>query len=319
MHAHRHRRRRPLREDGAQRHRVRRHAAHRRGLRPASAAAPARRPAEIADVFAEWNKGELESYLIEITAEVLAPGGRRDRQAARRRHPRPGRREGHRRVDRADRARPRRPGVGHRRGGVRPRRCPSTPSSARRAGDLPGPADGLDGRGRRDAFIEDVRLALYASKIVAYSQGFDEIVAGAERVRLGHRPGRGRRRSGAAAASSAPSSSTASPRPTPRTPTSPALLVAPYFADAVGARAGALAPGRRRPPRSPASRPRRSRRRSSYYDGLRAERLPAALDPGPARLLRRAHLQARRQAGHLPHPVVGRPHRDRGGRHALTR
>ncbi|MEY4396869.1 MAG: NADP-dependent phosphogluconate dehydrogenase, partial [Actinomycetota bacterium] len=28
-------------------------------------------PAEIADVFAEWNKGELESYLIEITAEVL--------------------------------------------------------------------------------------------------------------------------------------------------------------------------------------------------------------------------------------------------------
>ena len=27
--------------------------------------------AEIADVFAEWNKGELESYLIEITAEVL--------------------------------------------------------------------------------------------------------------------------------------------------------------------------------------------------------------------------------------------------------
>ena len=28
-------------------------------------------PAEIADVFAEWNTGELESYLIEITAEVL--------------------------------------------------------------------------------------------------------------------------------------------------------------------------------------------------------------------------------------------------------
>mgnify|MGYP002037211037 CR=1 FL=1 len=28
-------------------------------------------PAQIADVFAEWNRGELESYLIEITAEVL--------------------------------------------------------------------------------------------------------------------------------------------------------------------------------------------------------------------------------------------------------
>ena len=28
-------------------------------------------PAEIADIFAEWNTGDLESYLIEITAEVL--------------------------------------------------------------------------------------------------------------------------------------------------------------------------------------------------------------------------------------------------------
>src|SRR6202040_1755510 len=27
--------------------------------------------AELADVFAEWNKGELESYLIEITAEIF--------------------------------------------------------------------------------------------------------------------------------------------------------------------------------------------------------------------------------------------------------
>ena len=26
---------------------------------------------QIADVFAEWNKGDLDSYLIEITAEVL--------------------------------------------------------------------------------------------------------------------------------------------------------------------------------------------------------------------------------------------------------
>ncbi len=35
LHARRPRRRRPLRQDGPQRHRVRRHAAHRRGLRPA--------------------------------------------------------------------------------------------------------------------------------------------------------------------------------------------------------------------------------------------------------------------------------------------
>ena len=29
-------------------------------------------PAEIAEVFREWNQGELESYLVEITAEVLS-------------------------------------------------------------------------------------------------------------------------------------------------------------------------------------------------------------------------------------------------------
>src|SRR5699024_10563532 len=32
--------------------------------------------------------------------------------------------------------------------------------------------------GDREAFIEDVRRALYASKLVAYAQGFDEIKAG---------------------------------------------------------------------------------------------------------------------------------------------
>ena len=32
----------------------------------------------------------------------------------------------------------------------------------------------------REAFIEDIRLALYASKIVAYSQGFDAIIEGAK-------------------------------------------------------------------------------------------------------------------------------------------
>ncbi len=31
--------------------------------------------------------------------------------------------------------------------------------------------------GDRDAFVEDVRQALYASKVVAYSQGFDQIAA----------------------------------------------------------------------------------------------------------------------------------------------
>src|SRR5690606_24236227 len=46
------------------------------------------------------------------------------------------------------------------------------------AANLPGPDEEFEVEDV-DAFIEDVRLALFASKIVAYSQGFDEIVAGA--------------------------------------------------------------------------------------------------------------------------------------------
>ena len=37
-----------------------------------------------------------------------------------------------------------------------------------------------------------MRAALYASKVVAYAQGFDAIIAGRSRIRLEHRQGRGR-------------------------------------------------------------------------------------------------------------------------------
>src|SRR5699024_5027724 len=46
------------------------------------------------------------------------------------------------------------------------------------AASLPGPDETFTVTDEA-AFIEDVRQALYASKIVAYSQGFDEIRAGA--------------------------------------------------------------------------------------------------------------------------------------------
>ena len=63
--------RRPLRKNGPQRDRVRRHAAHRRGLRhPAPGARPAE-AAELAAIFDEWNQGELDSYLIDITAQIF--------------------------------------------------------------------------------------------------------------------------------------------------------------------------------------------------------------------------------------------------------
>ena len=58
----------------------------------------------------------------------------------------------------------------------------------------------------RDAFVEDVRRALYASKVVAYAQGFDQIAARQRRSTAGTSTAARWRRSGAAAASSGPGS-----------------------------------------------------------------------------------------------------------------
>ncbi len=52
-------RRRALREDGAQRDRVRRHAAHRRDLRPAAPRRAASRPARSPTSSRQWNEAEL--------------------------------------------------------------------------------------------------------------------------------------------------------------------------------------------------------------------------------------------------------------------
>ena len=59
----------------------------------------------IGKIFEEWNSGDLESFLIEITAQGAGQDGREDRQAAGRRDRRPGRAEGHRHLDRGRRAR----------------------------------------------------------------------------------------------------------------------------------------------------------------------------------------------------------------------
>src|SRR5664280_372668 len=131
-------------------------------------------PAAIGDVFAEWNKSDLESYLIEITAEVLrqkdtttgAPlvdmivdeagqkgTGRWTVQSA---------------LDlgvtvtaiaEATFARVL--------SGQRAQRTAARAALTSGAAPIQIPD--------RDAFIEDVRLALYASKVVAYAQGFDQI------------------------------------------------------------------------------------------------------------------------------------------------
>ena len=137
-------------------------------------------PAEIADVFRNWNAGDLDSYLIDITAEVLAQvdaetgkplidlivdsagqkgTGRWTVKAA------------------LDLGIPV-TGIGE----AVFARALSGATNQRQAtiGNLPsGTLTTLAELGvDRDTFIEDVRRALYASKLVAYAQGFDEITAG---------------------------------------------------------------------------------------------------------------------------------------------
>ncbi len=234
-------------------------------------------PAEIADIFAEWNRGELESYLIEITAEVL------------------------RQID-ADTGRPLVDVIVDEAGakgtgawtvqtaldlgvpvsGIAEATFARSLSSHREQRDvssaLPGPSSESFTVADHDAFVEQVRLALYASKIVAYSQGFDEIRAGAAQfgwnIDLGaiSRIWRGgciiraqflNRIADAYAAE----------------PELPVLLTAPYFVEALGRAQDAwreivstsAATGIPAPAFSSSL---------AYYDGLRAERLPAALIQG---------------------------------------
>ena len=233
-------------------------------------------PAEIATVFTAWNKGELESYLIEITTEVLKQIDAKTGKPF---------------IDVVlDQAGSKGTGVwtvqssldlGVPVSGIAEavfaRSLSSHVEQRAAAAGLPGPANPR-AITDRDAFVEDVRLALYASKIIAYSQGFDAIRAGAKQYKwtidLGavSRIWRGgciiraqflNRIADAYAAA----------------PALEALLTAPYFTEALvrtqeawrrvvvhAAQAGIPAPG--------------FSSSLAYYDGLRAKRLPAALIQG---------------------------------------
>jgi 6-phosphogluconate dehydrogenase len=135
-------------------------------------------PQELAGIFREWNEGDLDSFLIELTAAVL------DHTDA----------SGQPFVDVvADAAEQKGTGrwtvqsaldlgvpvtgiaeatfarsvSGHTEQRAAAREVFSTTS------DTPAIDDA-------DAFVEDVRAALYAAKVVAYAQGFDQIVAGSD-------------------------------------------------------------------------------------------------------------------------------------------
>ncbi|MDQ7994187.1 MAG: NADP-dependent phosphogluconate dehydrogenase [Propionicimonas sp.] len=133
-------------------------------------------PAELAGIFAEWNAGDLESFLIEITAEVLSQvdaatgkpfidvvvdqAGQKGtgrwtvQNALELGIPVTG-------IAEATFARALSSGLPQREA------ARAVFGTATTAWDLPD----------RAGFIEEVRQALYASKVVAYSQGFDQIAA----------------------------------------------------------------------------------------------------------------------------------------------
>ncbi|UTT46932.1 NADP-dependent phosphogluconate dehydrogenase [Rhodococcus gordoniae] len=231
---------------------------------------------QIADVFADWNTGTLESYLIEITAEVLrqidAATGRPLVDVI---------------VDAAEQK-----GTG--RWTVKAALDLGVPvtgiAEAVFARALSGSRDqraaarglaaGNLGAAPTDAaqFTEDIRAALYASKIVAYAQGFDQIAAGS--AEYGWNVDR------AALATIWRGGCIIRAQFLNRIkeaydadPALPSLILAPYFRDAIEVgidswrRVVVTATALGIPIPAFASS-------LSYYDGLRADRLPAALTQG---------------------------------------
>ena len=230
--------------------------------------------AEIGEIFKTWNEGDLESFLIEITAEVLghvdAETGKAFVDVV---------------LDQAEQK-----GTGR--------------WTVQNALDLGVPITGIAeatfaralsgsvpqreaGKARlagntgewnvqdRDAFVEDVRQALYASKVVAYSQGFDQIAAAS--AEFGWNIDRGAMariwRGGCIIRARFLNRITEAYQ---RESDLALLLADDYFADAVGTClaawrrvvAGAAQNGIPTPAFSSSL---------AYYDGIRAERLPAAL------------------------------------------
>ncbi|HEY3607914.1 MAG TPA: NADP-dependent phosphogluconate dehydrogenase [Pseudonocardiaceae bacterium] len=234
-------------------------------------------PAELAAIFTQWNSGELESFLIEITAEVLGHvdgvTGRPFVDVV---------------LDQAEQKGTGRwtvqtaldlgiPVTGIAEATFARALSAHPEQRAAAKATLPGPTS-APAISDRDGFVADVRKALYASKMVAYAQGYDQLAAASaeydwhidlgamatiwrggciirarflDRIREAYE----------------------------KDPNLPSLLVDPYFADAVAQGqdawrrivAHAAQVGIPTPAFSSSL---------AYYDGLRAGRLPASLIQG---------------------------------------
>jgi len=135
---------------------------------------------ELHEVFSKWNEGDLDSFLIEITTQIFARRDDEDSEAYL--------------VDKVlDKAAQKGTGKWTSQSSLdlgSPvtaiteavfSRFLSALKDQRVAASkvLPGPTGGtIDGD--REQFINDVRDALYASKVVAYAQGFDQMLAAAK-------------------------------------------------------------------------------------------------------------------------------------------
>jgi len=233
-------------------------------------------PAQIADVFRQWNTGRLDSYLIEITAEVLAhtdASGRPFVDVV---------------VDQAEQKGTGRwtvqialdlgvpvSGIAE---AVFARSLSGSAGLRQASRGLPGPTAAKLSGSDAESLVADVEQALYASKIVAYAQGFNQIQAGSAEYDWNINAGAMATiwRGGCIIRAKFLDRIRAAYDADANLPT---LLVDDHFKDAVegaqdawrgvvatAARLGIPAPG--------------FSTALAYYDGLRAERLPAALVQG---------------------------------------
>lgn len=233
-------------------------------------------PVEIADIFSEWNKGELESYLIEITAEVLKQVDEKTGKPF---------------VDIVlDAAGSKGTGVWTVQTALNMGVPVSGIAEAVFARSLSSQTEQRNGKPKLPAktqnwsvsdkqqFVESVRKALYASKIVAYSQGFDAIRAGAKEFNWEIKLGDVAKiwRGGCIIRAQFLNRITDAYRNNPQLLS---LLFDDYFLKAIDASLSAWREVVAMAALSGIPAPAFSSS-LSYYDGLRAERLPAALVQG---------------------------------------
>jgi 6-phosphogluconate dehydrogenase len=132
----------------------------------------------IAEIFAEWNTGDLESFLIEITAKVLAKTDERTGEPLVDVIVDQAEQKGTGRWTAIDALQLGVPLTGITEAVFARNLSALTDERRRAAGLLAGPVPGA-GEDRTD-LVEDIRLALYASKVVAYAQGFAQMRAASQ-------------------------------------------------------------------------------------------------------------------------------------------